>query len=100
MTNTRTPPRINLVVRDNGLGLTRDAQLLADALKANGCDVHVTSLGEKDEQLRWRHGRGRRVFFRDASFSVTGGMRGRGCVGTRRTTSTLCSSTYGHCICR
>jgi glycosyltransferase involved in cell wall biosynthesis len=54
---------INLVVRDNGLGLTRDAQLLADALKANGCTVHVTSLGEKDEQQRWRHGRGRRVLF-------------------------------------
>lgn len=54
---------VNLVVRDNGLGLTRDAQLLADALKANGCTVHVTSLGEQDEQLRWRYGRGRRVLF-------------------------------------
>jgi glycosyltransferase involved in cell wall biosynthesis len=63
MTIARAPLRINLVVRDNGLGLTRDAQLLADALKANDCDVHVTSLGEKDEQLRWRYGRGRRVFF-------------------------------------
>jgi glycosyltransferase involved in cell wall biosynthesis len=63
MTGARAPLRINLVVRDNGLGLTRDAQLLADALKANGCEVHVTSLGEKDEQLRWRYGRGRRVLF-------------------------------------
>jgi glycosyltransferase involved in cell wall biosynthesis len=62
MTNAR-PLHVNLVVRDNGLGLTRDAQLMADALKANGCDVHVTSLNEKDEQLRWRHGRGRRVLF-------------------------------------
>jgi hypothetical protein len=63
MTNKRVPLRINLVVRDNGLGLTRDAQLLADALQANGCEVYVTSLGEKDEEQRWRYGRGRRVFF-------------------------------------
>jgi glycosyltransferase involved in cell wall biosynthesis len=54
---------VNLVVRDNGLGLTRDAQLLATALKTNGCEVHITSLGEADEQNRWRHGRGRRVWF-------------------------------------
>jgi glycosyltransferase involved in cell wall biosynthesis len=59
----RTPPSINLVVRDNGLGLSRDALLLADALKANGCTVHITPLGEQDEQQRWRHGRGRRVLF-------------------------------------
>jgi hypothetical protein len=59
----RKPPSINLVVRDNGLGLSRDAVLLADALKANGCTVHITPLSEQDEQQRWRHGRGRRVLF-------------------------------------
>lgn len=59
----RTPLSINLVVRDNGLGLSRDALLLADALKANGCTVHITPLGERDEQQRWRHGRGRRLLF-------------------------------------
>lgn len=60
---TRKPFDVNLVVRDNGLGLTRDAQLLANALRANGCNVHVTSLGEQDEQNRWRYGRGRRVLY-------------------------------------
>jgi glycosyltransferase involved in cell wall biosynthesis len=59
----RTSPSVNLVVRDNGLGLSRDASLLADALKANGCTVHITPLGEPDEQQRWRYGRGRRVLF-------------------------------------
>ncbi|MBE1162315.1 glycosyltransferase family 4 protein [Dyella acidiphila] len=59
----RTPPSVNLVVRDNGLGLSRDAALLTEALKANGCSVHITPLGEQDEQQRWRHGRGRRVWF-------------------------------------
>lgn len=57
----RTPPSVNLVVRDNGLGLSRDAALLANALTANGCAVHITPLGEADEQQRWRHGRGRRM---------------------------------------
>lgn len=61
--STPKPLSVNLVVRDNGLGLTRDAQLLATALKANGCEVHITSLGEADEQNRWRYGRGRRVLF-------------------------------------
>ncbi len=59
----RHPPSINLIVRDNGLGLSRDAQLLASALKANGCTVHITPLGEKDEQLRWRYGRRWRVAY-------------------------------------
>ncbi|HTV86174.1 MAG TPA: glycosyltransferase [Dyella sp.] len=61
--NTPQPLSVNLVVRDNGLGLTRDAQLLANALKANGCQVHITSLSEADEHNRWRYGRGRRVLF-------------------------------------
>lgn len=59
----RRPLNVNLVVRDNGLGLSRDAQLLADALKAHGCTVHITPLGEKDEQLRWRYGRGWRASY-------------------------------------
>jgi hypothetical protein len=43
---------INIVYRDNGLGLTRDFRLLADALRANGCDVAATALTHSDE--RWR----------------------------------------------
>lgn len=36
--------RVNLVVSDNGAGLTRDMRLLADALRAAGLDVTVTAL--------------------------------------------------------
>jgi hypothetical protein len=49
--------RINLIARDNGLGLSRDLRLLADALEANACDVHVTRLDENDERRRWALGR-------------------------------------------
>lgn len=57
------PPRrtVNLVVRDNGLGLSRDARLLAEALAAHGCRVEYTRLGEADERERWRHGHGWRA---------------------------------------
>jgi glycosyltransferase involved in cell wall biosynthesis len=48
----------NLVVRDNGLGLSRDARLLAKALASHGCHVEYTHLGEADEHKRWRCGRG------------------------------------------
>jgi hypothetical protein len=58
----RTPLSVNLVVRDNGLGLSRDANLLANALKAHGCTVHITGLGEEDERLRWRYGHRWRAF--------------------------------------
>jgi glycosyltransferase involved in cell wall biosynthesis len=57
------PLRINLIARDNGLGLSRDAALLAEALKANGCLVHLTPLDETDEQRRWRYGRPRRALY-------------------------------------
>ncbi|KRE94484.1 hypothetical protein ASG87_17955 [Frateuria sp. Soil773] len=49
---------VNLVVRDNGLGLSRDARLLASALTSHGCLVEYTRLGEADERERWRYGRG------------------------------------------
>lgn len=57
------PPRctVNLVVRDNGLGLSRDARLLAAALVAQGCTVETTRLDEADERARWRHGHGWRA---------------------------------------
>lgn len=53
--------RINLIVRDNGLGLSRDARLLASALEALGCNITCTRLGEADEIARWRHGHGWRA---------------------------------------
>jgi len=47
---------VNLIARDNGLGLSRDLRLLSNALKANGCDVHVTPLDEQHERRRWALG--------------------------------------------
>lgn len=47
------PLKINLIVRDNGLGLSRDAQLLAQALRSHGCDVHATLLDASHERRRW-----------------------------------------------
>jgi len=44
---------VNLIVRDNGLGLSRDARLLKAALEPHGCEVHLTLLGEADERRRW-----------------------------------------------
>ena len=52
---------VNLIVRDNGLGLSRDTRLLAAALEAHGCTVTTTRLGEADERSRWRHGHGWRA---------------------------------------
>lgn len=43
---------INIVYRDNGLGLSRDCRLLAEALRSHACDVAVTGLSADDE--RWR----------------------------------------------
>lgn len=37
-------PTLNLISRDNGVGLSRDLHLLADALRAAGFDVHVTPI--------------------------------------------------------
>jgi Glycosyl transferases group 1 len=37
--------RINLIARDNGVGLSRDLQLLAAALRAGGHDVSVLAIG-------------------------------------------------------
>lgn len=52
---------VNLIVRDNGLGLSRDASLLAKALALHGCRVEYTRLGEADERMRWRYGSGWRA---------------------------------------
>ena len=44
----RHPPRpasLNLIAWDNGVGLTRDLRLLADALRHAGFDVHLTRIG-------------------------------------------------------
>jgi len=48
---------VNLIAPDNGLGLSRDLQLTADALQACGCSVHFTRLSDADERLRWSLGR-------------------------------------------
>jgi hypothetical protein len=37
--------RINLIARDNGVGLSRDLHLLADALRAGGHDISVLPIG-------------------------------------------------------
>lgn len=37
--------RIRLIARDNGVGLSRDLQLLADALRAGGHDIAVLKIG-------------------------------------------------------
>lgn len=37
--------RVNLIAWNNGVGLTRDLRLLADALRAGGHEVHVTAVG-------------------------------------------------------
>lgn len=72
---TRT---VNLIARDNGLGLTRDARLLATALETHGCSVHYTPLGEADERARWHDGHGARVALthvRHASARLRGAAR-------------------------
>jgi hypothetical protein len=37
-------PTLNLISRDNGVGLSRDLHLLAGALRSAGFDVHVTAI--------------------------------------------------------
>jgi glycosyltransferase involved in cell wall biosynthesis len=41
---TSTPRRINLIAWDNKVGLSTDVNLLADALRAGGCNVHFSTL--------------------------------------------------------
>jgi hypothetical protein len=43
---------INIIYVDNGLGLSRDFRLLAEAMRSNGCAVAATGLTNQDE--RWR----------------------------------------------
>lgn len=44
--------KVNIIGKSNGVGLDRDARLLADALRACGCDVHSTVTGSR--QSGWR----------------------------------------------
>lgn len=46
---------VNIIYRDNGLGLSRDFRILAQALRANGCEVAGTGLTLSQE--RWRRKR-------------------------------------------
>jgi glycosyltransferase involved in cell wall biosynthesis len=55
---------VNLIVRSNGAGLTRDMQLLAGILRGAGYDVTVTQLGHRSRlsnRLRRLHARVRRL---------------------------------------
>jgi len=75
-------PRINLIARNNGVGLTRDLQLLADALRGGGCEVTVTGIrrGKLTKWLRpwirrisWlarRVTRGRRAWTHDVNIML------------------------------
>lgn len=45
---------VNLAFWDNGFGLSRDARILADALRCNGCDVALTALSMQHEHRRRR----------------------------------------------
>lgn len=45
-------PRINLIARNNGVGLSRDLQLLADALRKSGCEVTVTGI-RRGKLTKW-----------------------------------------------
>ncbi|WP_242112691.1 glycosyltransferase [Luteimonas aquatica] len=56
---------IQLIARDNGAGLTRDLQLLADLLVRAGHEVEVTALGHRgrlSSRLRRVHARLRRLW--------------------------------------
>lgn len=53
--------RVNLIARHNGLGLSRDIEIMRRTLARLGCEVHVTALGEADERRRWRLGRPRQA---------------------------------------
>lgn len=44
--------RINLIARDNGVGLSRDLQLLAEALRCGNCDVTVTGI-RRGKVTKW-----------------------------------------------
>lgn len=46
------PRRINLIARDNGVGLSRDLQLLAEALRSGGCKVTVTGI-RRGKLTKW-----------------------------------------------
>ena len=43
---------INLIANDNGVGITRDTRLMADALRANGVDVVMSFISPFDRRKR------------------------------------------------
>ncbi|HET8764340.1 MAG TPA: glycosyltransferase [Rhodanobacter sp.] len=47
------PPRIQILARDNGAGLSRDLALLADALAETGADVQRTPLPHRGRLAAW-----------------------------------------------
>lgn len=47
------PPRIQILARDNGAGLSRDLTLLADALTTAGADVQRTPLPHRGRLAEW-----------------------------------------------
>ncbi|WP_266169139.1 glycosyltransferase [Dyella subtropica] len=56
---------VNLIVRSNGAGLTRDMQLLAGILRGAGYDITLTQLGHRgrlSNRLRRLHARVRRLW--------------------------------------
>lgn len=44
--------RVNIIGKSNGVGLTRDARLLTDALRAGGCEVTLTTTGSRESGRR------------------------------------------------
>jgi hypothetical protein len=46
-------PRIQLIGRDNGAGLTHDLQLLADGLRAAGAEVTINGLPHRGRLAEW-----------------------------------------------
>lgn len=52
--------RINLIARDNGVGLSRDLRLLAEALRSGGCEVTVTGI-RRGKATKWLRPWARRI---------------------------------------
>lgn len=46
------PARINLIARDNGVGLSRDLRLLAAVLEGSGCEVTLTGI-RRGKLTKW-----------------------------------------------
>lgn len=69
-------PRLNLIAWNNGVGLTRDLALLANALRSRGYPVHVTAIGRgklrkwfRPTVMTWR-GRLRKLVMRRPAHDI------------------------------